>query len=198
MGMLLAHALDSIRGGVGAGSESGTPSKFKVKCQLILTALENARELLTEIVHVVAQLHDGDDSLNLVMHLIPTEFLKPLMMVFQEVGIRILFTQFPSRVAVNCNKVPPIMLLAIYGKTEPFVAEGRRSLKCGMGLSPRRGRSSERDCARMDAIGLSPRPKRAAVGRASQSINRPAGRAGRQSTTGTCRRSGPTRPVTRK
>jgi hypothetical protein len=43
---------------------------------------EDARELLPKIVHVVAQLHDRDNLLNLIMDTLPSELLQPLMQLF--------------------------------------------------------------------------------------------------------------------
>jgi hypothetical protein len=43
--------------------------------------VENPRELLSEIIHIVAQLHNRNDALDLIVNFIAAKFLQPLMMV---------------------------------------------------------------------------------------------------------------------
>jgi hypothetical protein len=43
--------------------------------------LECARELLSKISHIVTQLHDRNDTFDLIVNLVAPEFLEPLMMV---------------------------------------------------------------------------------------------------------------------
>jgi hypothetical protein len=54
---------------------SGSFSRLPLKVKLIadLGFLENLIELLSKILHIVAQFHDGNHALNLVVDLRPTE-----------------------------------------------------------------------------------------------------------------------------
>jgi hypothetical protein len=49
--------------------------------------LEHSSELGLEIVHVVAQLHNRGDSLNLVMHPLFSKFLEPLVVILFEMRV---------------------------------------------------------------------------------------------------------------
>jgi len=98
-----------------------------IEVELNRSLVEHAGELVSELGHGAAKLHDRDHLHDLVLHPVSAELLEPLVMVLEVVGIWVLLAEGSAHFAAAAREGPG-RLPACRGCNNEFAGVARRVL----------------------------------------------------------------------
>ncbi|MGO9602131.1 MAG: hypothetical protein ACLQAT_01790 [Candidatus Binataceae bacterium] len=98
LGYFLGRHYRAIRGSV-AELQAGIVQSISSKLICWGCFPENRCKLGPEFIHLLAQLHDRNDLINLTLNLLTPRFLEPLVMILQEMWIRIFLSKLATDIA---------------------------------------------------------------------------------------------------